>query len=209
MKMEKLTENKIRIIMNIDELAAKNIDIHSLSKTDAKSNSLFQIILEEAEKQVGFKVKNCKLLVEAFSTADDYIIFTLTKYKNELTPENSPKRLKFKRKSLTNSYKNAIYQFNNFEEFCNFCTYCHGSKLGTLTGLAKTVSLYEYNSLYYLVLSNINITFKNINLFYTSISEFSNLVSSSGIMKSKLDECGKIIFKNNAIKNGIKYFVNI
>ena len=209
MKIEKLTENKIRIIMNIDELAAKNIDIHSLSKTDAKSNSLFQIILEEAEKQVGFKVKNCKLLVEAFSTADDYIIFTLTKYKNELTPENSPKRLKFKRKSLTNSYKNAIYQFNNFEEFCNLCTYCHGSKLGTLTGLAKTVSLYEYNSLYYLVLSNINITFKNINLFYTSISEFSNLVSSSGIMKSKLDECGKIIFKNNAIKNGIKYFVNI
>ena len=209
MKIEKLTENKIRIIMNIDELAAKNIDIHSLSKTDAKSNSLFQIILEEAEKQVGFKVKNCKLLVEAFSTADDYIIFTLTKYKNELTPENSPKRLKFKRKSLTNSYKNAIYQFNNFEEFCNFCTYCHGSKLGTLTGLAKTVSLYEYNSLYYLVLSNINITFKNINLFYTSISEFSNLVSSSGIMKSKLDEYGKIVFKNNAIKNGIKYFVNI
>ena len=209
MKIEKLTENKIRIIMNIDELAAKNIDIHSLSKTDAKSNSLFQIILEEAEKQVGFKVKNCKLLVEAFSTADDYIIFTLTKYKNELTPENSPKRLKFKRKSLTNSYKNAIYQFNNFEEFCNFCTYCHSSKLGTLSGLAKIVSLYEYNSLYYLVLSNINITFKNINLFYTSISEFSNLVSSSGIMKSKLDEYGKIVFKNNAIKNGIKYFVNI
>ena len=209
MKIEKLTENKIRIIMNIDELAAKNIDIHSLSKTDAKSNSLFQIILEEAEKQVGFKVKNCKLLVEAFSTSDDYIVFTLTKYKNELNPENSPKKLKFKRKALTNSYKNAIYRFNNFEEFCNFCTYCHGSKLGTLTGLAKTVSLYEYNSLYYLVLSNINITFKNINLFYTSISEFSNLVSSSGIMKSKLDEYGKIVFKNNAIKNGIKYFVNI
>ena len=28
MKIEKLTDNKIRIIMNIDDLAKKNIDIH-------------------------------------------------------------------------------------------------------------------------------------------------------------------------------------
>ena len=32
MKIEKLTENKIRIILNIDDLAKKNIDINSLIK---------------------------------------------------------------------------------------------------------------------------------------------------------------------------------
>ncbi len=32
MKIEKLTDNKIRIIINIDELSKENIDIHSLAR---------------------------------------------------------------------------------------------------------------------------------------------------------------------------------
>ena len=209
MKIEKLTDNKIRIIINLDELSEKNIDLHSLSQNSDKAHLLFKSILDEAEKQVGFKVKNCRLLIEAFSTSEGYVVFTLTKYKNEVHQEPSPKKLICKRKSLNSSYKDAIYKFNNFEEFCNFCTYCNNTKLSDLKGFAKNISLYEYNNLYYLVLSNINSEFSKSKLFFTAISEFSNLVSSSVTYKSKLDEHGKIIFKANAIKNGIKYFVTI
>ena len=209
MKIEKLTDNKIRIIIDLDELSEKNIDVNSLIKNNDKAHVLFQTILNEAEKQVGFKVQNCKLLVEAFSTTDGYVVFTLTKYKNEAVSGNSSKKVRYKRKSLSTSYKNAIYKFNNFDEFCNFCTYCNSSKLGDLKGFAKNVSLYEYRNFYYLVFTNINIDYKYTNLFYTSISEFSNLISNSIILKSKLVEHGKVIFKANAIANGIKYFVNI
>lgn len=209
MKIEKLTDNKIRIIIDLDELSEKNIDVNSLIKDNDKAHVLFQTILSEAEKQVGFKVQNCKLLVEAFSTTDGYVVFTLTKYKNEPVSRNSSKRVRYKRKSLSTSYKNAIYKFNNFDEFCNFCTYCNSSKLVDLKGFAKNISLYEYRNFYYLVFTNINIEYKYTNLFYTSISEFSNLISNSSILKSKLIEHGKIIFKTNAIGNGIKYFVNI
>ena len=209
MKFEKLTDNKIRIIVNLDELSEKNIDIHSLTQNNDKSNSFFQTILIEAEKQIGFKVKDCKLLVEAFSTSEGFIVFTLTKCKNEASRENHSKKLKFKRKSFSNTYKNAIYKFNSFDEFCNFCTYCSTSRLSDLKLFAKNISLYEYNHLYYLVFFDININFKYTNLFYTSISEFSNLVSNSLVFRSKLAEHGKIIFKGNAVKNGIKYFVNV
>lgn len=209
MKIEKLTDNKIRIIIDLDELSEKNIDINSLIKNNDKAHSLFQAILSEAEKQVGFKVQNCKLLVEAFSTSDGYVVFTLTKYKNDTSNGNSLKRVKYKRKSLSTSYKNAIYKFNNFDEFCNFCTYCYKTNLSTLKGFAKNISLYEYKNFYYLVFTNINIDYKNTNLFYTSISEFSNLVSNSLVLKSKLVEHGKSIFRANAIENGIKYFVKI
>lgn len=37
MKIEKLTDNKIRIIIDIDELSDKNIDINSLIKNTDKS----------------------------------------------------------------------------------------------------------------------------------------------------------------------------
>ena len=209
MKIEKLTDNKIRIIIDLDELSEKNIDVNSLIKNNDKAHVLFQTILNEAEKQVGFKVQNCKLLVEAFSTTDGYVVFTLTKYKNETISGNSSKKVRYRRKTLSTSYKNAIYKFNNFDEFCNFCTYCNSSKLGDLKSFAKNISLYEYRNFYYLVFTNINIDYKYTNLFYTSISEFSNLISNSIILKSKLVEHGKVIFKANAVVNGIKYFVNI
>lgn len=208
MKIEKLTDNKIRIIIDLDELSEKNIDINSLSKNNENAHTLFQAILNEAEKQVGFKVQNCKLLVEAFSTTDGYVIFTLTKYKND-SSSNSSKKVRYKRKSLSTSYKNAIYKFSNFDEFCNFCTYCNSSNLSDLKGFAKSISLYEYKNFYYLIFTNINIDYKYTNLFYTSISEFSNLISNSTILKSKLIEHGKSIFKSKAISNGIKYFVNV
>lgn len=209
MKIEKLTDNKIRIIIDLDELSEKNIDVNSLGKNNDKAHLLFQTILHEAEKQVGFKVQNCRLLVEAFSTTDGYVVFTLTKYKNDSTTGNSSKKVRYKRKSLGASYKNAIYKFNDFDEFCNFCTYCNSCKLSSLSGFAKNISLYEYKDFYYLVFTNINIEYKYTNLFYTSISEFSNLVSNSVILKSKLIEHGNAIFKTNAVGNGIKYFVNI
>lgn len=207
MKIEKLTDNKIRIIINLDELSKKNIDLKNLGLENENVHALFKNILLEAEKQVGFTVQNCKLLVEVFSSSEGFIIFTLTKYKNELNTTCSTKKLKYKRKSLHTSFKNAIYQFNDFDEFCNFCTYCSYSKLSDLKTFAKNISLYKYNNYYYLVFSNINTEFLYLNLFYASISEFSTLINNSIILKSKLNECGKIIFKSNAIKNGIKYFV--
>ena len=45
MKIEKLTDNKIRIIINLDELSEKNIDLHTLSQNNDKAHSLFQTIL--------------------------------------------------------------------------------------------------------------------------------------------------------------------
>lgn len=207
MKIEKLTDNKIRIILNLDELSKNDLDIKNIAQNSDKAQSLFKSILKEAEKQVGFSVQNCRVFVEIFSTSEGFIIFTLTRYKNSIPTENSSKKVSFKRKNTCISAKNAIYKFNNFEEFCNFCTYCNNTELSNLKGLCKNISLYIYNNLYYLVFSNINVDYKNINLFYTSISEFSNLVSNSAVFKGKLSEHGKMIFRSNAISNGIKYFV--
>ena len=164
-------------------------------------------MLEEAKKQVGFVVDDSKLLVEAYSTQDGLFVITFTKFNNVENHSQKPsKKLCFKRKMPNSLQKNAIYEFKNFEEFCNFCTYAHSSKLGDLKGFAKSIMLYEYNGLYYLAFNNIHTNFEFLNLFYASISEFGKLISNSIVYKAKLDERAKVIFKANAIKNGIKYF---
>lgn len=210
MKIEKITENKIRVIIANDELNKKNVSLNSLVKNTDSAQELFKFMLEEAKKQVGFVVDDSKLLVEAYSTQDGFFIITFTKFNSTETQTNtkSKKKLNIKRKIPDISLKTAVYEFKDFEEFCIFCTYSNNSKLGDLKGLSKNIVLYEYNSLYYLVISNINKNYEYLDFFYASISEFAKFISGSALYKSKLNEHGKVIFKANAIKNGIKFFAN-
>lgn len=205
MKIEKITDNKIRIILNIDDLAKKNIDVHSLIKNTSSTQGFFRKILKQAQKEVGFDIQDSRLLIEAFISGDGFFILTFTKI------ENDPKQRKSvvpkpRRKSFDSLCSTAIYDFDNFEEFCDFCTYINNSSFQNFKKFAKNISLYEYNSKYFLVLSGIDKNPKNVSLFNTLISEFARLSSNSESFASKLKEYGKTIFKNNAIQNGIKYF---
>lgn len=205
MKIEKLTDNKIRIILNTDDLLEKNIDVKSLINNTDIAQDLFKQILKCAEKEVGFVVADSKLLIEAFVSSEGFFVITFTKFKSDIkNTSNKKSKLKVKRKTLYPSCKNVAFMFNNFEEFCNFCTYLNN--INFTTKLAKKIILYEYNFRYYLVLSNITDTI-DVSPFYSAISEFAKIVSDSTNFECKLLERGKIIFKNNAIENGIKYFV--
>lgn len=205
MKIEKLTDNKIRIILNIDDLIKKNIDVHSLIKNTDGTQKFLKNILKQAQKEVNFDIENSKLLIEAFISTDGFFVLTFTKISNEKSKQkvSIPRG---KRKTTNPSSKYAIYKFDTFDEFCSFCTYLNNTKLGNLKNFAKNISLYEYSSSYFLVFSEINTNFENTSLFYISISEFAKLASSSSSFVSKLVEYGKVIFKNNAIQNGIKFF---
>ena len=72
--------------------------------------------------------------------------------------------------------------------------------------MAKKISLYEYNHKYFLIFSEIDLKSELTNFTYTVISEFAKLSSTSKNFESKISEFGKIIFKNDAIKNGINFF---
>ena len=87
---------------------------------------------------------------------------------------------------------------------CNFSNFI--SKIDNFSNLAKSMVLYLYNDIYYLCISNINIENSNIKQLYTLITEFGTYVDNSEVFSRKLNECGKIIMKNNAVKTCIKYF---
>ena len=129
MKIEKLTENKIRVIINSQDLKDNHIDLHTLMTKTLENQSLFFDMLSKAEQEVGFYTDGCRLLIEAFSSADDNFVFTITKYEkteSDLSEENniSPrKKIKVKRKSVNLKSANAIYCFEEFENFCNFCQF--------------------------------------------------------------------------------------
>lgn len=210
MKIEKLTENKIRVIVKPSDLKFKNLDIHLLMTKALEKQTFFVSMLEKAKKEVGFNTDGCKLLIEAFSSSDDILIFTITKYSNQdLNVSNNTlsKKLTVKRKSFNLITNQSIYQFENFEEFCNFCECISKTNNFDIKTFSKNISLYLYNNTYYLLIKNINTAYCNANIFYSIASEFSKALSYSNSFENKLVEHGKIIIKKTAITTGIKYFV--
>ena len=201
MKIEKLTDNKIRIIMNIQDIENNTNDIHTFFDNIMNSQNLFLDILQKAEKEVDFHTEGCKLLIEAFSTLEDVIVFTITKY------SSNEKKLTVKRKTNTPTFENAIYEFENFDYFCNFCSSISKIENLNIEKLAKKILLYNYQNKFFLVFKDINFKDKYIYKFFNILSEFAKFQNFSANFEYKLAEHAKIYMKNNAILKGIQYFV--
>ena len=204
MKIEKLTENKIRVIIPSSELGETNINVHNLMTKALETQDVFSDILKKAEKEVDFHTDGCKLLIEAFSSLEDVIVFTITKYLPD--KEVKSKKLTVKRKCFYNCSKQIVCQFDTFDIFCEFCNNIKNlHKLNTID-FVKKASLYFWKNSYYLVLKNVNSKCENKNMFYASLSEFGKVISVSDHFESKLLEHGKAIIKKDAIFVGVRFF---
>lgn len=211
MKIEKLTENKIRIIVNSEDLTRNNADLHSIMTKALETQGLLLEMLSRAEKEVGFNTDGYKLLIEAFSSSDDIFIFTITKYKENEAKKpdvlDIPKKKLLVRKKCANiENENVIYRFKSFDQFCDFCCSLNNINNLYIKNISKNISLYLYNNTYYLTISNINTNCENIKKLYFTLSEFGELVTHSKNFENKLLEHGKIIMRKNAISTCIKYF---
>lgn len=206
MKIEKLTDNKIRVILKQKDFKNKNIDIKSLFLSTPELQKLFLEILNQAKKEVNFDTDGHKLLLEVFFQNDDIFVFTITKYIdcNNKTLVPSKKYVTAKKRNYKLNTKLNIYQFKTFDDFCSFCDSINNTI--NLKGLFKSSILYFYNDAYFLVINNFSNTSKAIYSIHASLLEFANFLSNDSNFELKLVEHGKVVMKNNAIKTGIKYF---
>lgn len=208
MKIEKLTDNKIRVIINLNEMGLKNMNVHSIMTKAIETQEIFLNILKQAEKEVNFNTDGCKLLIEAYSSFDDILVFTITKYLPNSDNGSKKKKLTAKIKSFNKNYQHATCRFESFSTFCEFCNAIKCIHKTENSKLAKNIALYFWKNNYYLVLRNINSKYENMSLFFSTLSEFGKLFSFSNNFEYKLLEHGKVIIKKNAIDVGINFLVD-
>ena len=79
MQIEKLNENKIRITLNLDDLKENNIDLHSFMASSIETQDLFYSMLDKADREVGFKTENYKLMIEALAIPNRKLCFNSNK----------------------------------------------------------------------------------------------------------------------------------
>lgn len=212
MKFEKINENKIRIFLNKKDLIEKNVNLHSFMSNSIESQDLFMYALDKADKEFGFSTKDCKVRIEALAINTGDFIITVTKFPSKNSYDNSLHLLKpklskkYKQKNNTTKFSpnynstHSVYKFNTFDNFCDFCnSYLHAFPDKT-TNVAKKVSLYYYRNSFYLSFFNINIHCTYLPKLFNLLGEFSTPIHCSYLYLSRLDEYGKVIFKNNALE---------
>ncbi len=123
-------------------------------------------------------------------------------------PLKSKKALHIKRKNPILSKTKTIYSFESFDAFCDFCTFLdRNPHREEIRNFAKSSDLYEYNSNYYLIFTDINLESNLIKFIVPSITEFAHVVDNSELFERKITEYGKLIIKGNAISKTTEYFV--
>ena len=188
MKIEKLNENRIRITFNNSDLQENNIDVHSFMANSIESQSLFLTMLDEAEREVGFVTDNYKLCIEAIALSNGTFIITVTRIEKENLKST---RVQAHRKTITLKNNLLLYQFANFDDFCNFQTFLTACLPDLSEKLAGTNALYQYRNSFFLILQNIDHSI--FDALSNAISEFAISIENSDLIWNKIKECGTLV----------------
>lgn len=208
MKIEKLNDNKIRITLNIEDLNERNISLQSFMSNSIESQDIFMDMLDKADEEVGFNTDDCRIMIEALALKNGVFVLTITKFEHE--DERScfkRKNVHIRRKNPSLNLEKTIYSFDSFDTFCEFCSFIKNTlDEEQILDFAKRSDLYEYDSNFYLVLSNINVDSRSLKYICSSITEFAHFVNSSELFESKIKEYGRLAIERNALLTCMEYF---
>jgi len=212
MRFEKLSNDKIRIILDLQDLEDNDIDYQSFMSNSSDSQKLFMEILDEAEEQIGFITKDYKLMIEALATIDGDFIITVTRSLPDFDIASVYKKrtIKAKRKSNKLTTDTIIYEFNNFDDIFDFVLLLKNLNISGLNAFTKDFALYTYKNNYYLVMDNIDKNFDAIKTFLCALTEFGKSINNSNLFKSRLNEYGTLLVKNNfykALSKNLKWYL--
>ena len=208
MKIEKLNENKIKIIFDYKELEENNISVHSFLSNSIESQKLFWAILDIANEDLDFDIKNSKISYEVLSFDNKSFVVFVTKsnsisksidttQKNCSTSHFDFYGNKLLKTSQTETSNIILYRFIYIVDVFSFCDFINSK----LSNFKINSSLYKYNNMFFIKINIEGLTIKEREYFISIVSEFKNSLKLSDLSIRRLDEYSDVLIKDNAIQN--------
>ena len=149
MKIEMLRQNKIKILIDCDELLKWGINAQNVLENAPQSREMFVEILKKAERETGFHCNNSKLVIEsAINSEENILTLYVTKVASQEENELFDKISYLNKAEIINSKivrereeNNVIAAFDSFDDIINMCSTLNKYQNG---------ELYTYHDIYFM-----------------------------------------------------------
>lgn len=213
MRIERINENKIKVMFDSTELEENNISIHSFLSNSIEAQKLFLAILDIANEEFGFNTSNCKISSETISFSNKHFVIFVTKSQRYInTYPSSPynllditnsqcistdiKTCKHSFRDIEYNTNELIYKFSDIEDFFSFSNYCKN----TFNNISFKNSLYQFNNDFYIKINLEKFTIISKFNIISMLSEYSSYLPLSPLTVLELEEHSNLIIKDNAIQ---------
>ena len=84
MKIEKLSNNKLKVIFSINELEKENIDYQAFMSGSTRCESIIANLLYIAKDELNFDTQNCNIEIETFEITHGNFVLTITRFETNI-----------------------------------------------------------------------------------------------------------------------------
>ena len=215
MKIERISENQLKLTLTKDDLKERDIKLEDLITPSEKTQKLFRDIMEQALDEEDFVSENTPLMVEAVPMGVDGIMIIVTKVNNKDGKNSPPTDLlqqaqetrRWKKKPLDTlehaEEKNSdilIYSFPALDDVIQVSIRLDGSFKGES-------AVYKNDGKYFLVLQGDTYTAEESSAELEPVlKEYGQKHVSTPLAKYYLLEHGETIIATKAVKALAKTF---
>ena len=215
MKIERISENQLKLTLTKDDLKERDIKLEDLISPSEKTQKLFRDIMEQALDEEDFVSENTPLMVEAVPMGTEGIMIIVTKVNNKDKKGNTAADLlqqaqetrRWKKKPLDTlehaEEKNSdilIYSFPELDDVIRVSLRLDG-------GFKGESSVYKNDGKYFLVLQGDTYTAEESSAELELIlKEYGQKHVSTPLAKYYLLEHGETIIADKAVKALAKTF---
>lgn len=207
MRIERVNENKIKILLDNDEAQARNITVKAITQNTPEVQQMFWQAIHMAKEYIDFSIEGAKLFVETIPSQEDGVGMLVTKVYNESelsrAVENCSYKGKIRKSELSpendsvKRQRKYIYKFENFESVCGAAAELSDKYRGHSV-------LYKMDEKFYLYL----VPADSLYLYDADmiLSEFAQKQQNGQYLHGRLNEYGALMIEENAIGVLAQYF---
>ena len=166
--IEQIDENKIKVTVDTDEQREFGVTYESMNYSDANTRRLCERIMSKANKEIGFKIGNAKLMVEARQSCNGNVTLYLSRI------QAKPDRERLFEGSICFNDANALM------DACDIFKY--------YIPVLKSSSLYYYQNKYYMFFEVIQ-TRKEADLIWRTLLEYGDRIPYGKLYIQEHGEC--------------------
>ncbi|MWC28437.1 genetic competence negative regulator [Paenibacillus sp. MMS18-CY102] len=202
MKIERLSQDKIRIFLTFDDLLERGIQKEDMWREIPKVNELFSEMMDQAHSELGFEASG-PLAVEVFALPAQGMVVIVTRGKLNVHADDSvhddddTDEDVYEMEVTLEQSDIVMYAFRDFEDVLAVCRRLQQSEL------TEDGRLFAYHGKYIMALDPALIDSTRHNALIALLAEFGEATS---VTEAVLEEYGKTIINEGAVRELCKHF---